>query len=97
MAHRVPIGSKVALFKSIGGIKLGMTPKAVVRKLGKPPHPQRVNGKITELSYHGSLFAMFAVFNGRDQCYMVTGIGKRLHTPGGHPPRELARVAQARL
>lgn len=97
VAHHAPIGSKIVLFKSIGGIKLGMTPKAVLRKLGKPPYAERVNGRITQLDYDGgSFFALFAVINGRDQCYEVASFIKRLHTPEGiHPGSSLASLKHA--
>jgi hypothetical protein len=96
VAHHDPIGSKIVLFTSIGGINLGMTPKAVVRRFGKPAHPARLNGRITELDYEGSVFALFAVINGRDRCYEVSGFGKRLHTAEGiHPGSSLASLEHA--
>jgi hypothetical protein len=54
VAHTARVGSKIVLFKSIGQVRIGMTPKQVERKLGKPSHTIRVGGKIAELEYrHG--------------------------------------------
>jgi hypothetical protein len=97
VAHHVPLGSTVVPFKSIGVIKLGMIPQAVLRKLGKPSSVQRLNGEISELGYNGgSVLAFFFRQNGRDQCDEVEAFGEHLHPPG-HPHRELACVAQACL
>jgi hypothetical protein len=96
-AHHAPIGSKVVPFKSIGAIKLGMTSQAVLRKLGKPPYVRRLlNGEIYELGYDGSVFASFAMRDGRNQCYEVAGFGKRLYTPEGiHTGSSLASLKHA--
>jgi hypothetical protein len=54
VAHTARVGSKIVLFKSVAGIKIGMTPKQAKRKLGRPSHTIRVSGKISEFEYeHG--------------------------------------------
>jgi hypothetical protein len=97
VAHHVPLGSTVVPFKSIGVIKLGMTPQAVLRKLGKPSSIQRLNGEISELGYNGgSVLAFFFPRNGRDQCDEVEAFGKHLHTPQGiHTGSSLASLKHA--
>jgi hypothetical protein len=97
VTHHVPLGSTVVPLKSIGVIKLGMTPQAVLRKLGKPSSVQRLNGEISELGYNGgSVLAFFFPRNGRDQCDEVEAFGKHLHTPQGiHTGSSLASLKHA--
>lgn len=49
-AHAARLTNKIVLFKSIGGIKIGMTPKQVRRRLGKPSHTNRA-GVILDYEY----------------------------------------------
>ncbi|MGB9183775.1 MAG: outer membrane protein assembly factor BamE [Solirubrobacteraceae bacterium] len=44
----------IKLFKSIGGVSLGMTPAQVRRVLGRPSAVNRFQGKVTSYSYFGA-------------------------------------------
>jgi hypothetical protein len=51
VAHAAGLGNKIVLYKSVGGISLGVTPATVVHKLGKPSHTIHVAGKVAEYEY----------------------------------------------
>jgi hypothetical protein len=100
-AHAARLGNKVVLFKSIAGIPLGITPKTVKHKLGKPSHTIRVSGMIAELEYNGKddsplLNVMFDNSNPRNLADGVFGYAKGLHTSKGiHPGSSIAAVKSA--
>jgi hypothetical protein len=91
VAHSARVGSKIVLFKSVGGIKIGMTPKQVRHKLGKPSHTIRVSGgKIAELDYdktfHPIIHVSFDTLHRGDPANSVFGYAKHMHTSKGiHP------------
>jgi hypothetical protein len=101
VAHADRFGNKVVLFDSIAGVPLGITPKAVKHKLGKPSHTIRVSGKIAELEYNGSddspiLNVTFDNVNPRNLDDGVFGYAKTLHTSKGiHPGSSIAAVKRA--
>lgn len=100
-AHADRLGNKVVLFKSVAGVPLGITPKAVEHKLGKPSHTIRVSGMIAELEYNGSedspiLNVMFDNSNPHNLADGVFGYAKGLHTAKGiHPGSSVAAVKRA--
>src|ERR1700753_4306460 len=88
VAHADRFGNKVVLFKSIAGVRLGITPKAAEHKLGKPSHIIRVSGKIAEIEYFGKeeapiLNVEFDNSNPRNLADGVFGYAKSLHTSKG--------------
>ncbi|HEX5191414.1 MAG TPA: hypothetical protein VFW09_01320 [Solirubrobacteraceae bacterium] len=100
VAHSARVGSKIVLFKSVGGIKIGMTPKQVKRKLGKPSHTIRVGGKIAELEYrHGFDPIINVEFNTilrGDPANGVFGYAKHMHTSEGiHPGSTVKALKRA--
>jgi hypothetical protein len=101
VAHAARFGNKVVLFKSVAGVPLGITPKAVEHKLGKPSHTIRVSGKIAEVEYNGSedspiVNVMFDNSNPRNLADGVFGYAKGLHTAKGiHPGSSVAAVKRA--
>jgi hypothetical protein len=90
LAHSARVGSKIVLFKSIGGIKVGMTPTQIKRKLGKPSHTDRVSGKIAELDYdkgfQSVIHVSFDTLHKGDPANGVFGYLHGMHTSKGiHP------------
>jgi hypothetical protein len=90
VAHSARVGSKIVLFKSVGGITIGMTPKQVKRKLGPPSHTFRVSGKIAEFEYERGFHAVinvdFDTLHKGDPAKGVFGYLHRMHTSNGiHP------------
>ena len=89
-AHATRVGSKIVLFKSVGGVRIGMTPKQVKRKLGKPSHTIRVGGTIAELEYRHGLDPIINIeFNTilkGDPANAVFGYAKKMHTSKGIRP-----------
>jgi hypothetical protein len=90
VAHTARVGSKIVLFKSIGRVRIGMTPKQVERTLGKPSHVDRVDGKIAELEYkHGFnpvINVEFLTIMKGDPANGVFGYLHGMHTSKGiHP------------
>jgi hypothetical protein len=100
-AHAASLGSKIVLYKSVGGISLGITPKAVEQKLGKPSHTIRVGGKVAEYEYVAkdglSLVSVgFDTNNRRDLADGVFGFASQLHTSKGiHPGSTVAQLKRA--
>jgi hypothetical protein len=101
VAHADRFGNKVVLFKSIAGVRLGITPKAVQHKLGKPSHTIHVSGKIAEFEYNGKedspiVNVMFDNSNAHNLSDGVFGYAKGLHTSKGiHPGSSIAAVKRA--
>jgi hypothetical protein len=101
VAHADRFGDKVVLFKSVAGIGLGITPKAVEHKLGKPSHTIRVSGRIAEFEYRGAdqsaiVSVTFDTINPRDLDDGVFGYADTLHTSKGiHPGSSIAAVKRA--
>jgi hypothetical protein len=101
VAHADRFGNKVVLFKSIAGVRLGITPKAAEHKLGKPSHIIRVSGKIAEIEYFGKeeapiLNVEFDNSNPRNLADGVFGYAKSLHTSTGiHPGSSVAALKRA--
>jgi hypothetical protein len=100
-AHAASLGSKIVLYKSVGGISLGITPKAVKHKLGKPSHMIRVGGKVAEYDYvtQEGLAVVNVTFdtnNQRDLADGVFGFASTLHTSKGiHPGSTVAQLKRA--
>jgi hypothetical protein len=61
VAHTAGIGNKIVLYKSIGGIPIGITPAKLRKRLGKPSHTTRVDGKIAEMAYDKGINAVLRV------------------------------------
>lgn len=100
VAHTARVGSKVVLFKSIGAVKLGMTPKQVKRKLGKPSHIIRVGGRIAEFEYERGFDPIinvdFLTIMKGDPANGVFGYAKNMHTSKGiHPGSTFKAVKRA--
>jgi hypothetical protein len=101
VAHAAGLGSKIVLYKSVGGISLGITPKAVEHKLGKPSHTIRVGGKVAEYEYvakdGASVVSVdFDTNNRRDLADGVFGFASKLHTSKGiHPGSTVAQLKRA--
>jgi hypothetical protein len=101
VAHAAGLGSKIVLYKSVGGIRLGITPKAVTRKLGKPSHTIRVGGKVAEYDYVAAdglpvVNVAFDTNNRRDLADGVFGFATKLHTSKGvHPGSTVAQLKRA--
>lgn len=101
VGHAASLGSKIVLYKSIGGIPLGITPKAVKHKLGKPSHTIRVGGKVAEYDYVAQdglavINVAFDTNNKRDLADGVFGFAKKLHTAKGiHPGSTVAQLKHA--
>jgi hypothetical protein len=101
LAHADRFGNRVVLFNSVAGVPLGITPKAVKRKLGKPSHTIRVSGKIAELEYNGKedspiVNVTFDNVNPHNLADGVFGYAKSLHTSKGiHPGSSVAAVKRA--
>jgi hypothetical protein len=101
LAHADRFGNKVVLFRSVAGVPLGITPKAVEHKLGKPSHTIRVSGKPAEFDYDGAdgsaiLTVAFDNTNPRNLADGVFGYAKTLHTTKGiHPGSSIAAVKRA--
>ena len=101
VSHVADLGSKIVLYKSIGGVPLGITPKAVEHKLGRPSHTTRVGGKVAEYDYEtmNSLAVINVAFdtnNKRDLADGVFGFATKLHTSKGiHPGSTVAQLKRA--
>jgi len=101
VAHAARLGNKIVLFKSIGGVGLGLTPSAVSKKLGKPAHTVKVSGKIAEFDYYGKddsglINVDFDTNNHRDLADGVFGFAKSLHTSKGiHPGSTVTQLKHA--
>jgi hypothetical protein len=101
VAHDASLGSKIVLYKSVGGISLGITPKAVEHKLGKPSHTTRVGGKVAEYDYVAKdglavVNVAFDTNNHRDLADGVFGFASKLHTSKGiHPGSTVAELKHA--
>jgi hypothetical protein len=98
-AHAVAarVGSKIVLFKSIGGISLGATPKQIERRLGKPNQTIHVAHRIAEITYYkAGLSFQFDTLQRSDPADDVAAIGPRFHTAKGiHVGASTARVKHA--
>jgi hypothetical protein len=100
VAHAAGLGNKIVLYKSIGGIPLGVTPATVVDKLGKPSHTSRVGGKLAEYDYnsgfHDVINVTFDTNNQRDRADGVFGFASKFHTSKGiHPGSTVAQLKRA--
>jgi hypothetical protein len=101
VAHATALGNKIVLYKSVGGVSLGITPKAVEHKLGKPSHTIRVGGKIAEYEYYATdeeptINVDFDTNNKRDLADGVFGFATKLHTSKGiHPGSTVAQLKRA--
>ncbi len=101
VAHAARLGSKIVLYKSVGGIPLGITPPAVKHRLGKPSHTIRVHGKVAEYDYDASsggavINVDFDTNNQRDLADGVFGFATRFHTSKGiHPGSTVAQLKRA--
>jgi hypothetical protein len=101
VAHAAGLGSKIVLYKSIGGIPLGITPKTVVHKLGKPSHTIRVGGKVAEYDYVATdglpvINVAFDTNNKHDLADGVFGFASKLRTAKGiHPGSTVAELKRA--
>jgi hypothetical protein len=101
VAHAAGLGNKIVLYKSIGGVALGVTPATVVHKLGKPSHTIRVGGKIAEYDYYAkndaaTINVEFDTNNARDLADGVFGFAGKLHTSKGiHPGSTVAQLKRA--
>jgi hypothetical protein len=101
VAHAAGLGKKIVLYKSIGGISLGVTPATVRHKLGKPSHTIRVGGKAAEYEYFAKNDAdivnvEFDTNNKRDRADGVFGFATKLHTSKGiHPGSSVAALKRA--
>jgi hypothetical protein len=101
VAHAAGLGSKIVLYKSIGGISLGLTPAKVVRKLGKPSHTIHVGAKVAEYDYDAKndddvVNVDFDTNNKRDLADGVFGFATKLHTSKGiHPGSTVAQLKRA--
>jgi hypothetical protein len=100
-AHTAGLGSKIVLYKSVGGVSLGITPKTVRHKLCKPSHTIRVHGKVAEYDYVAQdglavVNVAFDTNNQRDLADGVFGFDKKLHTSKGiHPGSTVAQLKRA--
>jgi hypothetical protein len=100
-ARAAGLGNKIVLYKSVGGISLGITPKTVEHKLGKPSHTIRVGGKVAEYEYvakdgSGLVSVAFDTNNHRDLADGVFGFASKLHTSKGiHPGSTVAQLKRA--
>jgi hypothetical protein len=100
IAHSARVGSKIVLFKSVGGISIGMTPKQVKRKLGRPSHTIRVSGKIAEFEYerrfHPVINVDFDTLHQGDPATGVFGYLHSMHTSKGiHPGSTFTALKRA--
>jgi hypothetical protein len=101
VTHAGRLGTKIVLYKSVGGIALGVTPKAVRHKLGKPSRTLRVGGKISQYDYVDSdgaavVNVAFDTRNRRDLADGVFGFASTLHTSKGiHPGSTVAQLKRA--
>jgi hypothetical protein len=101
VARAAGLGNKIVLYKSVGGISLGVTPKRVVHKLGKPSHTIRVGGKVAEYDYLAGnddaiVNVEFDTNNKRDLADGVFGFATKLHTSKGiHPGSSVAALKRA--
>ena len=100
VAHAAGLGNKIVLYKSIGGISLGVTPATVVHKLGKPSHTTRVGGKLAEYDYNSGfndvINVTFDTNNQRDLADGVFGFASKFHTSKGiHPGSAVAQLKRA--
>jgi hypothetical protein len=99
-AHAAGLGNKIVLYKSIGGVSLGVTPATVVHKLGKPSHTTRVGGKVAEYDYDSGvndiINVSFDTNNKRDLADGVFGFASKFHTSKGiHPGSTVAQLKRA--
>jgi hypothetical protein len=101
VARDAGLGHKIVLYKSIGGVSLGVTPATVVHKLGKPSHTIRVGGKVAEYEYFAKndddiINVEFDTNNKRDLADGVFGFATKLHTAKGiHPGSSVATLKRA--
>jgi hypothetical protein len=100
VAHSASVGSKIVLFKSIGRIKVGMTPQTVKRKLGNPSHTIRVSGKIAEVDYDKSfqsvIHVSFDTLHKGDPANAIFGYLPSMHTSKGiHPGSSFKELKRA--
>jgi hypothetical protein len=100
VAHSARLGNKIVLYKSIGGISIGITPKALKRKLGKPSHTYRASGKIAEMDYdtdfHAIIHVSFDTLHKGDPADGVFGYRPSMRTSKGiHPGSSFTAVKRA--
>jgi hypothetical protein len=101
VGHAAALGNKIVLYKSIGGVSLGITPKTVEHKLGRPSHTIRVGGKVAEYDYVAGnglpvVNVAFDTNNRRDLADGVFGFATKLHTSKGiHPGSTVTQLKHA--
>jgi hypothetical protein len=96
-AVRARLTAKIVLFKSIGGISLGATPRQIERRLGKPNQTIRVAHRIAGITYYkAGLSFQFDTIQRSDPADDVAAIGPRFHTSKGiHVGTPAARLKHA--
>ena len=81
-ARRLP--ARIVLHTSIAGFKLGVTPSAVKRRLGRPSQTIHVSGRIAELLYRADgLGFEFDTLQRSDPADDITAYATRYHTSKG--------------
>jgi hypothetical protein len=100
VAHGAGLGNRIVLYKSIGGISLGVTPATIMHQLGKPSHTTRVGGKVAEYDYdrgfNDIINVSFDTNNKRDLADGVFGFASKFHTSKGiHPGSTVGQLKRA--
>jgi hypothetical protein len=90
VAHAAGVGNKIVLYKSIGGIPIGITPSKLRKRLGKPSKTYRVHGKIAEMDYSKGIKPIinvqFDTLHKGDPADGLFGSRSSMHTSKGiHP------------
>lgn len=79
-----PLPRAIALYKSVAGVPLGLTPAQVKGKLGKPSVTTRVSGKIAGFAYYTThLSVQFDTLHKGDLADFVGTTGSRYLTSKG--------------
>jgi hypothetical protein len=100
VAHSAGIGNKIVLYKSIGGIPIGISPAKVRKRLGKPAKTLHFHGKISEMEYRKGfndiLFVDFDTFHKGDPANGLFGFRANMHTAKGiHPGSSVKSLKHA--
>ncbi|HET8976586.1 MAG TPA: hypothetical protein VFN87_00420 [Solirubrobacteraceae bacterium] len=76
--------ARIVLHTSIAGFRLGVTPRAVERRLGRPSQTIRVSGRIAQLTYNrAGLGFAFDTLQRSDPADDITAYIARYHTSKG--------------
>ncbi len=96
-ATAAKVSARIVLFKSIGGISLGATPKQIERRLGKPGQTIHVSHRIASITYYkAGLSFQFDTLQRSDPANDVAAIGPRFHTAKGiHVGTPVSRLKDA--